>query len=122
MNHSHDREERKSSSDKKRSKSILKNGSSAASGGHKSNREHKSSSQRHSRHSNGDHAEENSSPRKSKGSKSRSASDIYDTPRVSSSVKWREDLTAAYEMSMAGRYTRRGSSVENGKTFIFIKS
>jgi hypothetical protein len=32
-------------------------------------------------------------------------------------VKWREDLTAAYEMSMAGRYTRRGSSVENGKTF-----
>ena len=105
------RDERPSSDKKQsRNKSILKNGgsgnkqsngSSRSSGGSRSSRQH---SDQHS-----------SEGHRKKGSKSRSASDIYDTPRVSSSVKWREDLTAAYEMTMAGRYNRRGSSIEAGK-------
>ncbi len=115
MNHT--TEERRSSDKKQaRNKSILKNGNSGGSGNKSSRSSTTSSSQRHHRqHSgSGGGGDKEESPRK-KSSKSRSTSDIYDTPRVSSSVKWREDLTAAYEMTMAGRYNRRGSSVEHGK-------
>ena len=116
MNHT--TEERRSSDKKQaRNKSILKNGNNGGSGNKSSRSSTTSSSQRHHRQhsgSGGGGGDKEESPRK-KSSKSRSTSDIYDTPRVSSSVKWREDLTAAYEMTMAGRYNRRGSSVEHGK-------
>ena len=43
-------------------------------------------------------------------SKKHRDSNIYDTPKVSS-VKWKEDLTAAYERSRSGRKDRPVSAV-----------
>ena len=45
-----------------------------------------------------------------KSKKHRDSSNIYDTPKVSS-VKWKEDLTAAYERSRSGRKDRPVSAV-----------